>query len=74
MDTAMSFKYTVDIEEGVLGDGLPPAVSRPTDASLVRVGPRDNKNFKDNVNMAVAICKKYGYVLNIQGHKLLGIK
>ena len=74
IDTAMSFKYTVDIEEGVLADGLPPAVSRPKDASMVRVGPRDNKNFEENVKMAVDICKRYGYVLNIQGHKLLGIK
>lgn len=74
IDRAMSFKYTVDIDEGVAADGLPPAVSRPNDASLVRVGPRDNKNFEANIQMAVDICKRYGYVLNIQGHKLLGIK
>lgn len=71
---AVSFRYTVDVKEGIGVEGLPIGVDKPPRYDCVTISPCNNDNFKDNIKLAVTICMEHNYVLGTQIHKFLEIQ
>lgn len=83
---AMAFKYvlhaeSIDPEDGLpvfaLGHSAKPRVSRPPENKLVYVQPMDCKDSfqnKKNEEAAIASCMKYGYIFQVQLHKIIGLE
>lgn len=85
---AMAFKYVLHADSVDPDDGLPilalehpakPRVARPNkiDNKVIYVQPMDCNNSiqnKKNERAAIASCMKYGYIFQLQLHKLIGME
>jgi 7-carboxy-7-deazaguanine synthase len=87
-ELAVAYKYVVDAESGTELDGLPKrALDNPVQKRLARpsedfrgtvyLQPRDQQNTRANdanQRLAVAMCLKHGYTLQLQIHKIIGVE
>lgn len=83
---AMCYKYVMHYQSVSAIDGLPilalnhsaaPEVARPPLGTPVYLQPMDCQNEtvnRLNQNAVLASCLKYGYILQLQTHKLLGVE
>lgn len=83
---AMAYKYVIDHGNVDPNDGLPTSVlghpvkqrvARPPKGVPVYLQPRDHHNKTDNhISQTVAIdnCIQYGYIMQIQTHKVLNLE
>lgn len=83
---ACAFKYVISHDSVDPDDGLPvrvldhsasPKVARPGPGKLVYLQPADVKDSavnQLNIDAAVASCMKYGYTLQLQIHKIIGME
>jgi len=81
------FKYVISAGEVSDEDGLPNMstqiegqksdIARPPESVPVYVTPCDphseDKDYKANMDEAINSCKKFGYTLNLQLHKVVGL-
>lgn len=86
-DHATSFKYIITDGEVDEKDGLPNKstqikeqtlkLCRPRPGAKVYLTPCDphttTEDYIDNTNQAIESCLKYGYTLNLQMHKIVGL-
>jgi organic radical activating enzyme len=80
-----AYKYVLDAHAVSTSDGLPVSIlgrgqtpARPHEGfeGAVYVSPMDvqDKELNElNVQTTVQVCKKYGYILNLQLHKIVGL-
>jgi 7-carboxy-7-deazaguanine synthase len=83
---AECFKYVLDCDSIDATDGLPilalghtasPKVARPRPGALIYVQPMDTGDAVKNIRNVEAVkktCMTYGYVMQLQMHKLIGVQ
>jgi organic radical activating enzyme len=83
---ACAFKYVIDAKSVDPEDGLPtlvlghsanPRVFRPTLRKPIYVQPMDEQDpaaVQANLNATIEACVSYGYTLQLQIHKLMGLQ
>lgn len=83
---ANCFKYVMHADSVDPDDGLPilaldhsasPKVARPPAGKPIYIQPMDSQNIAQNhrnVQAVVDSCMKYGYLLQLQVHKLIGVE
>lgn len=85
LEVADCYKYvmhhrSVDLEDGLpllaLGNSALPRVARPKSDVPIYLQPMDSGDKLDNrlsLAACIASCRKYGYILQIQTHKVIGL-
>jgi len=74
LNHAIAIKYLIDVKSGVNEYGLPPYAAVPTMQQEIRLSPVQGPNYEENVRLAYTTCLKHGYILNIQLHKVIGVR
>lgn len=77
-EAAMAFKYVISNNNIDHQTGLPKKVFVPKKHNgKIMLSPMftdDQEETKENILLAVSLCKLFGYHLNLQYHKLIGIR